>query len=106
MDDTKNNDCSLAAFAIAIAGNWINPLTNNKYIFTPDPIDGAKGEVSIVQNGVTVPIPLSIALRNEAGSIHVVVENASYPVTFLQEPEPTLIIEVEPVGRIRLVKTG
>jgi len=32
-----NNDLSLQEFTVAITGSWINPETNNKYIFTPDP---------------------------------------------------------------------
>jgi hypothetical protein len=106
MDDTKNKDCSFNAFTVAIAGSWINPHTNNRYIFTPDPGNHTKGEVYIKQQGLETAIPLRISLRKGIAGIEVLVENSVYPVTFLENPEETLIIEVEPVGIIRLIRTA
>jgi len=104
MKKTNNNDLSLQEFAVAIAGSWINPKTNNVYIFTPHPTDSSKGEVSIKQNGTETLIALRIALTQNASGIQVLVENTAYSVNFVKEPEPMLSIDLQPAGIVQLVK--
>jgi len=104
MDDTNHKGCSLEAFATAIAGNWINPATNHKYFFSPDPGELSKGEVSVKQRGIETAIPLRISLCSDENGISVIVENSIYPVVLLEEPEKMLLIEVAPIGQIRLLK--
>jgi len=104
MDDTNHKEDSLEAFASAIAGNWINPATNNKYFFSPDPGEMSKGEVSVKQRGIETAIPLRISLCSDKNGISVIVENSIYPVVLLEEPEKMLLIEVAPIGQIRLLK--
>ena len=104
MDHASNNDLSLQDFTTAIAGSWINPKTNNKYIFTPDPKDSLKGEVSIKQNGTETLIALRIEMAKNSEGIQVLVENAAYTVSLIEEPEKTLTIDLPPVGSMRLIK--
>jgi hypothetical protein len=104
MEKTSNNDLSLQEFTAVIAGSWINPKTNNIYIFTPDPADNSKGQVNIKQNGTETLIPLRIALTRNAAGIQVLVENAAYTVNFVKEPEPMLTIDLEPAGIVELKK--
>ena len=104
MDNASNNDLSLQDFTTVIAGSWINPKTNNKYIFTTDPKDSLKGEVSIKQNGTETLIPLRIEMAKDSKGIQVLVENAAYTVSLIEEPEKTLTIDLPPVGSMRLIK--
>ncbi len=91
-------------FVHAIAGLWYNPDTKNKYLFTPNLTDPARGEVSVIQHGADTEISLAIALEMRGDAVVVLVEGSVYQVAFSSTPEKCLTITLAPGKIVRLLK--
>jgi hypothetical protein len=85
-------------------GLWMNPLTGNKYLFTPGINDELKGEIGIIQAGTEDPINLNITLHVNAKGISAEVEGILYTITMEEGPQKAVSIIFPDNYSIRLVK--
>jgi hypothetical protein len=97
---------TLSDFTNAVEGLWVNPVTRNHYLFTPDKIDSSKGQVSVIQQGENVPVALNIELMIKNEELIIYVEGSEYEVFVSDQPVRSLKIRLSADIFVELIKNG
>ena len=93
--------------SLSIDGEWLNPVSKNRYFFYTQPFNSSKIKVSIVQKGSNDPIMMDATLNNYHDGYRLRVEGEDYDIRFLETFQGNELQIRMPSGEtIRLVKVN